>query len=151
MVEQASTSDRRIVVGVDGSECSKSALAWALTQARWSGASVEAVSTWQEPAMYGFTYAAAPGMFEGESLSTLTEKVLRETVAEVAARGGAPVEVVSRVVEGPPAQVLLQASDGAQLLVVGSRGHGAFAGMLLGSVSQHCVQHARCPVAVIPQ
>lgn len=151
MVDQASTTGPRIVVGVDGSECSKTALAWALAQARLTGAQVEAVSTWQEPAMYGFTYASAPGTFEGESISTLTEKILRETVDEVAGRGGAPVEVVSSVVEGPAAQVLLEIAAGAQLLVVGSRGHGAFSGMLLGSVSQHCVQHAPCPVAVIPQ
>jgi nucleotide-binding universal stress UspA family protein len=151
MVDQASTTDARIVVGVDGSECSKTALAWALAQAHLTGARVEAVSTWQEPAMYGFTYASAPGTFEGESISALTEKVLREAVAEVAARGGEPVEIVTRVVEGAPAYVLLQVAVGAQLLVVGSRGHGAFSGMLLGSVSQHCVQHARCPVVVIPQ
>jgi nucleotide-binding universal stress UspA family protein len=54
------------------------------------------------------------------------------------------------IVQGPPAQVLLDAAAGAQMLVVGSRGHGTLAGMLLGSVSQHCVQHAPCPVVVIP-
>ena len=151
MVDQDSTTVPRIVVGVDGSECSKSALAWALAQARLTGAQVEAVSAWQEPAMYGFSYAAAPGTFEGESISTLMGKTLRETIDEVAGRGGAPVEVVTSVVQGPAAQVLLEIALGTQLLVVGSRGHGAFSGMLLGSVSQHCVQHAPCPVAVIPQ
>ena len=151
MIDKVSTDRPRIVVGVDGSECSKTALAWALTQARLTGAQIEAVTTWQEPAMYGFTYASAPGTFEGESISALTEKVLRETVADVAGTGGAPVEIVNRVVEGPPAQVLLRIAADAQLLVVGTRGHGAFSGMLLGSVSQHCVQHAPCPVVVIPQ
>jgi nucleotide-binding universal stress UspA family protein len=153
MVDQSSPSDRRIVVGVDGSECSKTALAWALNQARWSGARVEAVCTWQEPAMYGFTYATAPGVFEGESLSALTGKILQETIAEVSGRvaGATAVDVVPMVVEGPPAMVLLRIAAGAELLVVGSRGHGAFSGMLLGSVSQHCVQHAPCPVAVVPQ
>jgi nucleotide-binding universal stress UspA family protein len=151
MADHANTIDQRIVVGVDGSECSKNALAWALTQARWTGATVEAVSAWQEPAMYGFIYASAPAVFEGEGISSLTAKVLQETVAEVTDHAGAPVDVVTRTVEGPPAQVLLQAAAGAQLLVVGSRGHGAFSGMLLGSVSQHCVQQAPCPVTVIPQ
>jgi len=151
MVDQTSPSDRRIVVGVDGSECSKNALAWALNQARRSGARVEAVCTWQEPAMYGFSYASAPGVFEGESLSALTEKTLHETIAEVSGRVGGSVEVVPMVVEGPAAMVLLRIAAGAELLVVGSRGHGAFSGMLLGSVSQHCVQHAPCPVAVIPE
>jgi hypothetical protein len=64
--------------------------------------------------------------------------------------GRAPVQILTRVLHGHPAHVLLDAASGAQLLVVGSRGHGAFAGMLLGSVSQHCVQHASCPVVVVP-
>jgi nucleotide-binding universal stress UspA family protein len=63
------------------------------------------------------------------------------------ATGSAPRIVV---VEGHPAQVPLRAAGGAQLLVVGSRGHGTFAGIMLGSVSQHCVQHAPCPVVVVP-
>jgi nucleotide-binding universal stress UspA family protein len=58
--------------------------------------------------------------------------------------------IVTRVVQGHPAQVLLDAARGADLLVVGSRGHGTLAGMLLGSVSQHCVQHSPCPVVVVP-
>jgi len=61
-----------------------------------------------------------------------------------------PTQVLPRVVQGHPAQVLLEAARGAQMLVVGSRGHGTLAGMLLGSVSQHCVQHAPCPVLVVP-
>jgi len=62
---------------------------------------------------------------------------------------GEPVKIRSMVAEGNVAQVLLEASDGTELLVVGSRGRGGFAGALLGSVSQHCVQQATCPVAVI--
>jgi nucleotide-binding universal stress UspA family protein len=60
------------------------------------------------------------------------------------------VPVVPRVVQGHPAQVLLEAARGARLLVVGSRGYGTLAGVLLGSVSQHCVQHAPCAVLVVP-
>jgi len=77
-------------------------------------------------------------------------KVLHDTITAVTAEVAAPVAVLPRVIAGHPAEVLLQAADGAQLLVVGSRGHGTFAGILLGSVSQHCVQHPPCPVAVIP-
>jgi nucleotide-binding universal stress UspA family protein len=62
-----------------------------------------------------------------------------------------PVEVAIRVVEGHPVHVLMDAARKAQILVLGSRGHGTFTGILLGSVSQHCVQHAPCPVVVIPQ
>jgi nucleotide-binding universal stress UspA family protein len=62
-----------------------------------------------------------------------------------------PVAIRATVVRGHPAQVLLETATGAYILVVGSRGHGTFAGMLLGSVSQHCVQHAGCPVLVVPQ
>ena len=60
-----------------------------------------------------------------------------------------PVKVSSTVREGNPAKILLEAADGADLLVVGSRGHGGFAEALLGSVSQHCVHHAPCPVVII--
>jgi nucleotide-binding universal stress UspA family protein len=150
MADQNSASDRRIVVGVDGSECSKKALAWALRQARSSGARVEAVCTWQEPARYGFSYATAPGVFQGEGLAAVTDKILRETITEVSGPTGGPVDVVPTVVEGPAAMVLLRMAAGAELLVVGGHGHGAFTGMLLGSVSQHCVQHAPCPVVVVP-
>jgi hypothetical protein len=73
MVDQAN-NDRRIVVGVDGSECSKAALRWALTQARLIDATVEAVNAWQDPVMLGYSYGWAPAMFEGDSIPTITEK-----------------------------------------------------------------------------
>jgi len=91
-----------------------------------------------------------PSEFEGESIAGAAEKILAEAVADVAGPEQESPPVVTRIAEGPPAQVLLNAATGAELLVVGSRGHGTFAGMLLGSVSQHCVQHAPCPVVVIP-
>lgn len=141
----------RIVVGVDGSPCSTAALRWALVQAGLIGATVEAVNAWQEPVMLGDTYRPTPVMFEGREISALAEKVLAETVAKAAGLGDNSGRVRSQVVQGHPVQVLLQAAAGAQLLVVGSRGHGTFAGILLGSVSQHCVQHAPCPVVVVPR
>jgi nucleotide-binding universal stress UspA family protein len=64
--------------------------------------------------------------------------------------GREPPTVERLVVEGPPGEVLLSASEGADLLVVGSRGHGTIVGILLGSVSQHCAHHAHCPVVIIP-
>jgi nucleotide-binding universal stress UspA family protein len=151
MTEQTETYDRRIVVGVDGSWGSKTALRWAMTQARLAGAGIEAISTWQDPAVQGYPFGTLPDVSGSLTISANATKILDETVAEVAGGLDRPVEVLARVIEGHPAQVLTNAATGAQLLVVGSRGHGTFAGMLLGSVSQHCVQHAPCPVVVVPR
>lgn len=140
---------RRIVVGVDGSPGSKAALRWAITQARLTGAQVAAITAWQDPVRLGYTYGA-PAMFEADTFQTIAEKVVGETAAEVADEPGEPADVSTQVVQGHPAKVLVDAAAGAGLLVVGNRGHGAFAGMLLGSVSQHCVQHSPCPVVVVP-
>jgi nucleotide-binding universal stress UspA family protein len=151
MHDQSDDVTGRIVVGVDGSGGSKVALRWAMSQARLTGSTVEAVAAWQEPAQYGYGYGWPPAAYEGESIATITAKVLDATIAEVSALTEQPVAVLARVVEGHAAQVLAEAATGARLLVVGSRGHGTFAGIMLGSVSQHCVQHAPCPVVVVPQ
>jgi nucleotide-binding universal stress UspA family protein len=143
-------TDHRIVVGVDGSLGSKSALRWAMTQAQLTGAKVEAVSCWQDPVMWAYTYGV-PALYDTGDLAGSAEKALAETVAEVARQQGQPADVLSRVVQGHPAEVLIKVASGADLLVVGSRGHGTFAGIMLGSVSQHCVQHAPCPVVVVPE
>lgn len=147
MITQAHERGRRIVVGVDGSRGSETALRWALAQAQLTGATVEAVAAWQNPAMIGYSYGWVPTPYEGESIAAETERVLAQTVADVAR---APDRTRTAVTEGPSAEVLLKAATGADMLVVGSRGHGTFAGMVLGSVSQHCVQHAPCAVVVIP-
>jgi nucleotide-binding universal stress UspA family protein len=152
MSKQSSGHDRRIVVGIDGSEYAKTALRWATAQARLTDAAIEAVTAWQDPAMSGFSYGWSPMLFDGDSIATLTEKTLNETVAEVIGQdGGQRVAIDTRVVQGHPAQMLLEAAAGAHLLVLGTRGHSTFAGILLGSVSQHCVQHAPCPVVIVPR
>lgn len=130
---------RRIVAGVDGSESSKAALAWAVRQAELTGAVVEAVIAWPLPATFGLIPLRHMG-----SLNTAL-KTLADSVSSI----GAPAEVGSRVMVGRAATVLVKASSGADLLVLGSRGRGAFTGTLLGSVGVHCVRHARCPVVVI--
>jgi nucleotide-binding universal stress UspA family protein len=137
---------RRIVVGVDGSAPSKAALAWAARQARLTGATVEAVIAWQYPATYGYTMPAAPEI--NYNYEEIAAKVIADTIAEFRGQDN-QVEIISRVVEGNAAQALLDASAGAELLVVGSRGHGGFFEALLGSVGQHCVHHATCPVVII--
>jgi nucleotide-binding universal stress UspA family protein len=149
--DQVNGDDRRIVVGVDGSEYSKTALRWAMTQARLTDATIDVVSAWQNLLISEYSFGWSPALYEGDSMATITEKVLTDTVADVAGQQHKPVEIGTRVVQGHPAQVLLEAAVGAELLVLGSRGHGTFAGILLGSVSQHCVQHAPCPVVVVPQ
>ncbi|MBS2531726.1 universal stress protein [Catenulispora sp. NF23] len=152
MPNQTTDREPRIVVGVDGSPCSKTALLWAMNQARQTGADVEAVAAWQFPTMYGagFGYAYPSSTFDGVSAAADAQKALDETVSEVCAEVDQPVKVRTRVAEGHPAEVLITAATGARMLVVGTRGHGSFAGILLGSVSQHCVQHAPCPVLVVP-
>ncbi len=150
MNDQTSDDTQRIVVGVDGSEGSKAALKWAMTQARLNGAPVEAITTWQSPVLAGYTYGWSPAPFDGESFAAVMGKLLDDTIAEVSAEMKPSRAVVARVAEGNAAQVLLDAARDAQMLVVGSRGHGTFAGIMLGSISQHCVQHAPCPVVVVP-
>ena len=128
-----------IVAGVDGSHCSLEALRWAARQAELTGAELQAVMAWSLPEIYSYT----PRDFEGDA-----RKALEEAIEQ--ALGDQPrVPVIGQVVEGHAAEALIDASRDAQLLVVGRQGHGAFTGMLLGSVSQHCVAHAHCPVVII--
>jgi nucleotide-binding universal stress UspA family protein len=142
------TSGRRIVVGVDGSPSSKAALAWAVRQAQLSGASVEAVIAWQYPVLVGGMAFAPLWALEGTDLADLAVTVLTDAIEETVASDDR-IKISSTVREGAAARVLLEAADGADLLVMGSRGHGGFAEALLGSVSQHCVHHARCPVVIV--
>ncbi len=136
------------MVWVDGSPSSRSALRWAVSQARLTGGTVDAVIAWQIPASmtgYGWTMLLPDTGFED-----IAKQTLAEAISDVAGPGD-DYEVRMRplVVQGIPAQVLIDASADADLLVVGSRGHGGFAEALLGSVGQHCVQHAHCPVLIM--
>jgi nucleotide-binding universal stress UspA family protein len=139
-----STPAGRIVVGVDGSPASVLALRWAAGQAAVTGAELDAVMAWMPPS----DYALGAGYSDDVGWEEDTAAVLEKTIEE-ALTGDAAEKVERRVVRGHPAQVLLDASADADLLVVGSRGHGGFTGMLLGSVSQHLVAHAPCPVLVV--
>lgn len=144
MTARAETDgQRRIVVGVDGSAPSKAALSWAVEQGRLTGAVVEAVIAWEVPATYGY-----PVPVSGVNWEQLAKQAVSEAVADVA-EGAALGNVTYKVVEGNAAQALLEESAGADLLVVGNRGHGGFVEALLGSTGQHCVHHATCPVVVI--
>jgi len=136
----------RIVVGVDGSPCSRAALRWAVQQARLDGASVDAVMAWEYPAMFSPVAGPAAG-YEADIGAEAGKAIAGIVTQEGGAGAGVPVRPVAA--EGQPAQVLLDAASGADLLVVGSRGHGGFASMVIGSVSLQCVLHARCPVLVL--
>lgn len=134
---------KRIVVGIDGSEPSKAALRWAIQQAALVRGEVEAFGVWDAYTGYG----RVP-YIEADIVEKLAETRLFDTIDEVAGPD-APVPVHGRTVRGDPAQVLVDASRDADLLVVGNRGHGRFASALLGSVSDRCAHHAECPVVVI--
>lgn len=139
-----------IVVGVDHSDGAKAALRFALEEAQLRQATLRAVHAWQ------FGYIGAPGIegsypVLGADLSDLhgaAEEALDATLAEVVSDAGG-VEIERRVVEGAPGGVLVEESRGADLLVVGARGHGGFVGLLLGSVSQQVAHHAACPVVIV--
>jgi len=134
----------RIVVGVDGSPSSAAALDWAAHQAELTGSHLELVGAWEWPTTYGAPIAFPPDYDPAADV----RRVLEEAVTKM--RVGHPgVDARLTVLEGHPAPVLVSASRGATLLVVGCRGHGEFAGMLLGSVSEHCVTNAHCPVLVL--
>jgi nucleotide-binding universal stress UspA family protein len=141
---QPGEHERRIVVGVDGSVPSKTALAWAIRQARLTGAAVDAVIAWEVP----LTVRTPWPLTWTTDFRGLAEHLLADVIAEVPGTAG-QVEIRPKVMEGDPARVLLEAAAGADLLVVGHRGHGGLVEALLGSVSQQCVHHATCPVAVI--
>jgi nucleotide-binding universal stress UspA family protein len=134
----------RIVVGVDGSPSSVQALRWALEQARITGAPVCAVCVWDLPASPTYVAVEEDIGYREEGARTVLDGAIKDATGDAAT-----LPVQREVVCGHPAKVLVDASTDAGLLVVGSRGHGGFAGLLLGSVSQHVVAHASCPVVVV--
>ena len=138
-----SEQEHRIVVGVDGSEPSMSALRWAIRQAKLTGACIDAVAVWRYPTGYGWGATVGEIDFEGEAKRSLVRAL------GVVSALDPEVPVRPLVAEGLAAEVLLRTAKGADLLVVGSRGHGAFTSSLLGSVSLNCVLHAHCPVLVL--
>lgn len=130
-----------IVVGMDGSPGSRVALQWAAAHAALIGATVHAVMAWQLPETHSYT-------------SRDTEADARITLDTAIAAALAPDQrsrVTGVVTPGRPGHVLVEVSKSAQLLVVGSHGHGDFVERLIGSVSQYCVTHASCPVVVVPK
>jgi nucleotide-binding universal stress UspA family protein len=143
MTAEPSSAPGRIVVGYDGSASSLDALSWAARQAALTGSGLEIVMTWEWPSSYGWA-VPIPEDFDPESD---LKQSLDAAVAQVLAEHPG-LQLNARLVSGHPAPVLVEASKGAELLVVGSRGHGEFVGMLIGSVSEHCAANAYSPVLV---
>lgn len=141
------TPNQRIVVGVDSSLASEHALRWAADYVRAAGGTIHAVSAWEYPAFYGWAGLSVPPA-EGFDPQELAGRTLADTVEKVVGTG-TDLRVTQSVMPGNATQVLLEAAEGAALLVVGSRGLGGFSGALLGSVSRHLTEHAPCPVVVV--
>jgi nucleotide-binding universal stress UspA family protein len=135
---------QKVVVGVDGSACGQEALRWAQRYVADVGGHLTAVIAWHHPALTTTGGGVAPNTPDPERHA---RTVLTASVERASSEGASDVDQI--VAQGHPAGVLIDRSQDADLLVVGTRGHGGFAGMLLGSVSTHCVQHARCPVVVV--
>lgn len=140
----------RIVVGVDGSNGARAALAWALDEARLRGAAVDVVHAWHAPApvVPGPYGASRPADDEvADSTRVAAEQVLEHQLQAADTNG---VQIEPLLPSASPSDALLDIARGADLLVVGTRGRGGFAGLLLGSVSQQVSHHAPCPVVIVP-
>ncbi len=144
MTTSEATLHPRIVAGIDGSESSLDALQWAARQAQLTGSTLDVITTWDWPANIGWSLQLP----EGYDPVAGAQDVL-DTALEPIRKTYPEVDIQTHAIEGHPAPALVEASRDADLLVVGSRGRGKFAGMLLGSVSAYCVTNARCPVTVV--
>jgi nucleotide-binding universal stress UspA family protein len=146
--EETTVSEwKTIVVGVDGSPSSRTALNWAAAEAADHGADLVVVNVWEHTipppagsATVSEHYVPDPSQRTADDLV----QVIKEELGEQP-----PLLVQPRVKQGAAAKVLIEESAEADLLVVGTRGHGGFTGLVLGSVSQHVAAYARCPVAVV--
>jgi nucleotide-binding universal stress UspA family protein len=135
-----------IVVGVDGSESSTGALRRGVRIAAALEVPLEAVTAWRYPDLYG-DYMGDTYVPDSQDFAHRAQTILDETARAVFG-SDRPAWFHGTVREGRTAQTLIEESTGAEMLIVGSRGHGGFAGLLLGSVSEACAEHARCPVLV---
>jgi nucleotide-binding universal stress UspA family protein len=134
---------QKIVVGIDGSASSIGALEWAATQASLTHGTIEMVVVWDWYKSVGRYVPVLAGLNPERDAEHVLEKALTNFTSQ-----WPDVSVTGRVVQGNPSPILVDASKNATLLVVGSRGHGEFAGMLIGSVSEYCATHAHCSVLV---
>jgi nucleotide-binding universal stress UspA family protein len=138
----------RIVVGVDGSPGARQALSWALAEANIRHASLEVVHSWSYPEQ-GPKSSVSPGLAVSvEALEQDALQVVEDSLAELVVPED--LQLRRHVAPSPASLALVEAAEGADLLVVGARGKGGFAGLQLGSVAQQCAQHTPCPLVIVP-
>jgi nucleotide-binding universal stress UspA family protein len=146
--EETTVSEwKTIVVGVDGSPSSRKALTWAAAEAADHRADLVVLNVWEHTLLPPAGSVSVSEKYVPDSSQRTAEdllQVIKEELGEAP-----PVFVQPRVKQGRPAKVLIEESANANLLVVGERGHGGFAGLVLGSVSQHVAAYAKCPVTVV--
>jgi nucleotide-binding universal stress UspA family protein len=142
-LEVPGTGSRRIVVGVDGSPSSDAALRWAADEAELTGATLEPLHSWEWLTSAG--WAILPADFDPRHDA---QTVLDDAIRPVRALHP-DLEMTALVAEGQAAELLTRTSEGADLLVLGSRGHGEVSGMVLGSVSDYCATHAHSAVLIM--
>ena len=138
-----------IVIGTDGSDSSRDALLWAADAARRVGGRLRAVYAWELPAVSGLALGFVPEP-DPDVSATAAGEVTANVTRALSAAGFDELPVEVRVREGHAAQVILDESADAELIVVGRRGSGGFAAAVMGSVSRHVSAHADSPVVVVP-
>jgi nucleotide-binding universal stress UspA family protein len=138
---------KTIIVGVDGSPSSHKALAWAAMEAGDHGADLVVVNAWEHTLLPPAGSLSVSEHYVPDPSQRSADDLLRE-IKEVLGEDP-PVLVQPVVKQGNAAEVLIDQSESADMLVVGTRGHGGFRGLVLGSVSQHVAAYAKCPVTVV--
>jgi nucleotide-binding universal stress UspA family protein len=144
MDTKSNAKNHQIVVGVDGSDSSKNALRWAAKLAPSLGATIHAVVAWEYPIVFGLE-GGLPIPWKPDETA---KEILSNTLDSVFGKGR-PAGLRGSISQGHATFVLLDASEKAEMLIVGSRGLGGFSGLLVGSVSSACAEHAKCPVLVV--
>jgi nucleotide-binding universal stress UspA family protein len=138
---------KTIVVGVDGSAGSRKALRWAAAEAADHGADLVVVNVWEHTLLPPAGSVSVSEHYVPDPSQRTADDLLQVIKDELGDQP--PILVQPHVKQGRPAKVLIDESASAELLVVGERGHGGFAGLVLGSVSQHVAAYAKCPVTVV--
>jgi nucleotide-binding universal stress UspA family protein len=154
-VKQRAQAEERgdVIVGVDGSAGASAALLWAAAEARLRDTRLRVIHAWRfsYPEVAGYGWGGSVEVLPRTGISDLhqaAERLLDEAATHLASEG-IDVDLECEAIEGAPADVLVRAAGERDLLVVGSRGHGGFVDLLLGSVSQQCAHHAPCPIVIV--